>query len=357
MCHFDCRQRSLSSITLLSLWMIVTFTTHVYGTSEPPHECTGEFITHTHFVLCYSEEYEQALWVSYELTIDEVINNMVDRTDDFRPDPTVRTGSATLEDYRGSGFDRGHLAPAGDMSFSQVAMSESFYFSNMSPQEPQFNRGIWRKLESKVRDWAVEKGEIIVVTGGIFRNVTEFIGPNRVAVPSLYYKVLLDVSEDRPEGIAFILPNTKGEYDLPAYVRSIDEVEMSIGIDLFPNMEDAIEQRVESSVNLPIWPFESATAANTRASYTPLADDGSAIGKSDVDETSSAPNQNETSSEQKININSATEAQLQQLSGIGPALARRIIETRPYQSVDELLNVSGIGPSKLNTIRPFVTTN
>ena len=117
-----------------------------------PTSTTGQIIEHTHYTLSYSEQHEQAEWVAYELTASEV-NGSYDRTDNFRRDPEVETGSASLADFKGSGYDRGHLAPAGDMSFSLTAMSESFYLSNMTPQETGFNRGIWRQLESQVRDW------------------------------------------------------------------------------------------------------------------------------------------------------------------------------------------------------------
>jgi endonuclease G len=89
------------------------------------------------------------------------------RKDNFRSDPKVKTGSAALSDYKGSGYDRGHLAPAADFKWSATAMSESFYMSNMSPQVPGFNRGIWKNIESTVRNWAVENDEIYIVTGPV----------------------------------------------------------------------------------------------------------------------------------------------------------------------------------------------
>src|SRR6056297_2800745 len=156
-----------------------------------PTSTTGQVVEHTHYTLSYDEQHEQAEWVAYELTASEV-NGSYDRTDNFRKDPKVSTGSASLSDFKGSGYDRGHLAPAGDMSFSYTAMSESFYLSNMSPQEASFNRGIWRQLESQVRDWAQNNGSVYVVTGGILDGSYQDIGPNDVTVPSDYYKVILD---------------------------------------------------------------------------------------------------------------------------------------------------------------------
>ncbi|MCZ6703711.1 MAG: DNA/RNA non-specific endonuclease, partial [Ignavibacteria bacterium] len=135
-------------------------------------------VVHREYSLSYNETHEQAEWVAYVLTADEV-RMKCERTNDFREDGSVSTGSAGLADYRGSGYDRGHLSPAADNKADcPVAMSESFYMSNMSPQKPGFNRGIWRKLESKVRDWAAKYGEIYVATGPVFWDIIEKIGAN-----------------------------------------------------------------------------------------------------------------------------------------------------------------------------------
>lgn len=121
----------------------------------------GQIIEHTYYTLSYAENHEQAYWVFYELTHEEVKGG-VKRSDNFREDPKVSSGSASLEDYKGSGYDRGHIAPAADMAFNKTAISESFYLSNMSPQHPSFNRGYWKKLESEVRNWAYSRGRIFV---------------------------------------------------------------------------------------------------------------------------------------------------------------------------------------------------
>ena len=109
----------------------------------------GQIVYHNGFSLQYSEQREQPIWIVYELIKEEVVSKAISRTDNFRPDHSIKTGSATLADYKASGYDRGHLAPAADMGHSKESMSDSFYLSNMSPQVPQFNRGIWKKLEMK----------------------------------------------------------------------------------------------------------------------------------------------------------------------------------------------------------------
>lgn len=210
-----------------------------------------EVVRHTHFYLGYAEEYEQAIWVAYELTAVELIAR-VKRTDNFREDPNVSTGSATLADYKGSGYDRGHLAPAADMAFSSTSMSESFFLSNMSPQAPSFNRGIWKRLEEQVRGWAQSKGSIYVVTGGIISPADPEIGPNGVEVPSYYYKVLLDTKNY--EAIGFVLANKSGSGPILSYAVSIDKVEQLTGLDFFSQLEDELEDRIESEFNLGSWP-------------------------------------------------------------------------------------------------------
>ena len=122
---------------------------------ELPLPSNGETEHQTGYSLEHNEKTEQSFWVAYELTKEEV-SGTVKRKDAFRSDPTISTGSAVLSDYKGSGYDRGHLAPAADMKWSKKVMSESFYMSNMSPQDPSFNRGIWKKLEEKVRDWLLK---------------------------------------------------------------------------------------------------------------------------------------------------------------------------------------------------------
>lgn len=177
-----------------------------------PTSTTKQLIHHSNYSLSYSEVHEQAEWVYYELTASEASNARYKRTDNFRSDGKVKTGSASLADYKGSGYDRGHLAPAGDMAFSSTAMTESFYMSNMSPQHPSFNRGIWKQLEGLVRAWESEYSTLYIATGAILEPNLRTIGPNRVSIPRYYYKALLDYDESNGSytAIAFILPNQKG---------------------------------------------------------------------------------------------------------------------------------------------------
>lgn len=220
-----------------------------------------QIVEHLAYTLDYVEKFEQASWVAYELTSEET-NKQFERSSKFFTDPDVKTGSATDADYKGSGYDRGHLAPAADMSFSEQTMIESFYYSNMSPQNPSFNRGIWKRLEEKVRNWAILYQSIYIVTGPVLSegNITP---SNGVAVPNYYYKVILDYHSAHLQGIGFIMRNEGASGDLQAYAVSIDSVERFTGIDFFPRLPDKTENGVESRLCLQCWDWSNSISHNS----------------------------------------------------------------------------------------------
>ena len=213
-----------------------------------------------HYAICYRESYEQAEWSAYCLTEEELVKN-AGRTDDFRSDPEITTGSASPADYKKSGYDRGHLSPAADFAFDEKAMSETFYMSNMSPQKGSLNRGIWKDLESEVRLWAKNFGRVYVVSGPVLeKSASEYqaIGENGVSVPEFYYKVILaplyadEADKASPENadsviaMAYIFPNEKCEGSLDDYAVSVDEVEKRTKLDFFALLEDKVENEVEA---------------------------------------------------------------------------------------------------------------
>ncbi|MFK7809253.1 MAG: DNA/RNA non-specific endonuclease [Saprospiraceae bacterium] len=222
-----------------------------------PTSTTGQIVNHEFYSLSYNEAHEQAEWVAYELTKESLIVPNVKRTGNFRPDPKVRKASASDRDYRGSGYDRGHMAPAGDMAFSETAMSQTFYMSNMSPQIRNFNGGIWRELEETVRDWAYKNRHLYVVTGPVLRGqMREQIGPNKVSVPDKYYKVILDYTKPGYKAIAFLMSNEISYQPIGKYAVTIDEVEEVTGIDFFPELlDEETEERLESQFDLEDWKF------------------------------------------------------------------------------------------------------
>jgi endonuclease G, mitochondrial len=213
-------------------------------------------ITHNGFALLYSEAHEQASWVAYELTREET-NKKYERTDKFIVDQKVKTGTASDKDYAGSGYDRGHLAPASDMGWSATAMAESFYYSNMSPQTPSFNRGVWKRLEALVRTWAIDSYSVYIVTGPVLTSGLPSIGPNGVSVPNYYYKVILDYNEPSIKGIAFVIPNTGSKDPLQQFAVSIDNVEKLTGIDFFPSLPDDEEGLIEETLCIECWSWQS----------------------------------------------------------------------------------------------------
>jgi len=201
----------------------------------------GYIIKHNYYTLDYSEFHRQAKWVSYILTDNF---GKVKRKNNFRKDPMVINNPVGPKDYSRTGYDRGHLAPAGDFTFSKLAMSESFYMSNMSPQLPRFNRGIWKKLESKVRIWVKKYKKLNIVVGGVLTGVNESI--NGITVPSLFFKLIYD--NKRKKSIGFLMKNEGSKKDLKYFVVSVNEVEEITGIDFFENNE-----RVESQKNYNEW--------------------------------------------------------------------------------------------------------
>ncbi len=201
-------------------------------------------VHHAAYSLDYNEEQEQSYWVFYELTREE-LGGAYTRSNNFRADPLVTTGSAGADDYKYSGYDRGHLAPAADMTFSSQAMLESFYMSNMSPQDPSFNRGIWKQLEEQVRAWAYDDGSLYVVSGPLFLEGSGRL-PSGVGIPSHFYKIVLDWDGKEVRSIAFLFPNAKGSGGLSAYEVSIDRLEVLSGLDFFSVLDDAIEAEVEA---------------------------------------------------------------------------------------------------------------
>jgi len=228
----------------------------------PKSKSQDQIITHTGYTLSYNRTYHIANWVAYELTAEETVS-VVERSDKFVPDPQLTSGSASNADYKNSGYDRGHLAPAADMEYSYQTMAESFYLSNMSPQNPSFNRGIWSKLEKQVRQWAVDDKAVCVVTGTVLTKGLPTIGSNGITVPRYFYKVILDYTEPEIKGIGFIMPNEGSQEPLQNYAVTIDSVERFSGTDFFYHLPDDQETVIESTIDLSMW---SWTATKTHSS-------------------------------------------------------------------------------------------
>ena len=211
-----------------------------------------QIIEHKLYSLSYNEKHEQADWVAYKL-FPSSINQFVKRKDNFRIDTLVVTGSASINDYKKSGFDRGHLAPAKTMSFSEETMRESFLMSNMSPQKPGFNRGIWKRLEERVRSWIPLSDSLYIVTGPVLRGTLGVIGKNEVTVPGAYYKTILRFKNGNLFGIGFLLKNEKSSKSLASYAVSIDRIEKLTGLNFYQNLRASIQDKIEANSNLSIF--------------------------------------------------------------------------------------------------------
>ena len=301
----------------------------------PSLNYNDQIIYHNYYTLNYSEEHEQASWVAYILK-DIQKKGIFKRSNNFRLDPKVRTGSASVKDYKMSGYDRGHLAPASDMSFSSIAMSESFYLSNISPQVAGFNRGIWKRLESLIRGWVKTDLELQIVTGGVLNNSFKRIGSNNVSVPDFFYKVILDIKEPGIKGIGFILPNKGSKLGLEKYAMSIDEVEDFTGINFFESLPDDLENKIESRLDLDKFNFLTSNQ------------------KSGSDIHPQIPRLKI----EKININLSSKSELMNLPGIGDKLSTRIIKYRNinghFNSINDIQKVKGIGLKTANKLKPFI---
>lgn len=211
------------------LLLMLVFTTLSHGQDDLPRliNFDDQIIYHTSYTLSYNETHEQPNWVKYMVTKTDLENEVAKRKNNFKEDKTIVTGSAQLVDYKGSGYDRGHLAPAATFVDSQKEMDESFYMSNMSPQEPSFNRGVWKRIENYERKVAMEKDTVYVICGGVLVETLKTIGPNKVSVPRFFYKIIY--TEDWM--ICFLLKNEKSNEPLYTFTQELTVIEKYVKID------------------------------------------------------------------------------------------------------------------------------
>jgi len=219
-----------------------------------PTSTTNQIVKHDYFALSYNEKYEQAEWVAYELKKSYVRSSNFVRPY-FIEDPKVKTGSADWRNYKKSGYDKGHLCPAGDMEFAINAYDDTFFTSNISPQLHNFNGGVWNRLEQKVRYWATKYDGVYVITAGVLSPKLKTIGKEEVSVPNYFYKILLDNSNGKYKMIAFLVPNGKSDKPLYDFVVSVDSIEKMTGIDFFPKLDDKTENALEKNSDYKSWSF------------------------------------------------------------------------------------------------------
>lgn len=227
-----------------------------------------EVLEHRALVIGYDTGHNLAQWVFHKLIPDVNFGN-VTRSNDFRPDPLLGGQSAVQEDYfvtheqpdgttqyDGFGFDRGHLAPSADFRWSATALSESYFYSNMTPQRPGFNRNSWAEVEDILRGIIYnEPKEYFIITGPVLEPGLPVIerGVNKLSIPQYHYKIIVDASEENPRGMAFLMPNEECDYPLDYYVVSIDSIEALTGLNFFPNFTPEQEKVIESKSVFGDW--------------------------------------------------------------------------------------------------------
>lgn len=194
-------------------------------------------------------------WVAWRLTADHVNGTAKRKDAAFTPDDRVdETHRVTTYDYMRSGYDRGHMCPAGDNKWSKDAMEQCFLMTNMCPQDHGLNVGDWNEMENQCRRWAEKHGEIYIVCGPIlFKGKHKRIGKaHKVVVPEAFFKVVLCLKGE-PKGIGFIYRNEDGDRPKGDYVNTIDQVERITGFDFFPTLPDGVEKKVEANADIEEW--------------------------------------------------------------------------------------------------------
>lgn len=206
----------------------------------------GQVIHRTGYTLAYDAKTRTPQWVAWELTKKET-QGTVERSNDFQPDPDVKGAKVVTKDYSHSGYDRGHMAPAADMKWSKKAMMESFYMSNICPQDHNLNTSDWSELENKSRQWARRYGKVYIVCGPIYNGKrNEYIGDHRVKVPDAFFKVVLINEKKKQCAMGFYFENEAGERKLQEYLVPVDRLEQLTGMDFFSALPDNLEDRLEA---------------------------------------------------------------------------------------------------------------
>ena len=211
-----------------------------------------QIIKRTVYCLSYNPELLIPNWVAWRLTAEHT-DGEYPRDNNYYEDEDVSFPKATNEDYKGSGWSKGHMCPAGDNKWDAEAMRESNLLTNICPQHSSLNSGLWNVIERDCRKWAKRYGELYIVCGPVLLNKEhETIGINKIVVPEAFFKVILRLKPE-PTAIGFVIRNNEGKKKKDQYINTVDDVERITGIDFFPFLEDSIENMVEASVNPSKW--------------------------------------------------------------------------------------------------------
>ncbi len=213
----------------------------------------GQLLYRKGYIVSYNKETKLPNWVAWHLTSDHLADKVRRPGSAFHEDLSVPKPRATNDDYKGSGWSRGHMCPAGDNKWDSDAMYESFLLSNVCPQHSNLNSGVWNQIEISCRNWAKKYGDIYVICGPFFLNTNHVtIGENKIVVPEAFFKVVLCLNGE-PKGIGFICRNTDGSRKKDLYVNTISQVERITKITFFPHLNTEVSNKVKSQADLQMW--------------------------------------------------------------------------------------------------------
>lgn len=210
------------------------------------------------YIASYNKETLLPNWVAWHLTKDHTNGSAERKGTPFSADEEVPMPRALPRDYTHSGYDRGHMCPAGDNRWSTKAMRQSFLLTNICPQNHNLNTGDWNELEASCRRWAAQYGDLYIVAGPVLLNKAhKTIGQNGITVPEAFFKVVLCLTGE-PKAIGFIYRNEATNKERSAYANSVDQVERITGMDFFAALPDSLENRIEAVCNPRAWGLTGA---------------------------------------------------------------------------------------------------
>lgn len=242
------------SLSMLLCGCSLTHNVDVTKLELPAIQDDDYLVEYIGYISSYNMLLKTPEWVAYELTSEEMKGPAQRSGKYFTADDSVLLPQPDDDDYRGSGWTRGHLAPAADFRWSDEAMQETFLFTNCCPQDEELNGGLWNSLEMKCRNLAKRYGNIYIVTGPITgKNTYGTIGDSRVVVPDAFFKALLVNTGSEWHSAAFIMQNNGSDRSLKKCSLTVDELEELIDLDLFPALKDTIENAVERRLIHSFW--------------------------------------------------------------------------------------------------------
>ncbi len=237
----------------------------MYEMPAPLKDRPEQILKRKGYTVSYNSETKNPNWVAWHLTKSHTYGSFQRRQEMFSEDESVKAPRATNNDYFNSRYDRGHMCPAGDNKWDKEAMTQSFLFTNICPQNHGLNKYEWNDLEIQCRDWAREYGAVDIVCGPLYSSKggrykvgssrepqQKTIGRNKVWVPDAFFKVVL-CRQGRPKAIGFVYRNEGVKQLKTEAVRTVDEIEALTDIDFFPALDDEMENRIEASANLSDW--------------------------------------------------------------------------------------------------------